>query len=529
MLEEIRKLVFESKIDGVVTKLKHIPEYWNEIEIYTKNFSFESNSEKIYFYINQLTSKPVCKCGKLTSFTRLSTGYREFCSRTCTYAKDAAKDRRIVTMKENGGVGLSNPKAKEKARLTLIEKHGIINPGQLDSVKSRMKESNPMKDPKIVESLKQSNLEKYGIDWASKSEIVKNKIKETNIKKYKRFNPMQSHISDENFKILNDKISFENMFKNNSIDQISTKLDICHTTVLTYLKKHDIRHPREIIPEQQLKDFLLSNGFNDFEKTRKVIQGFELDLYSPTHKLAIEHCGLYWHSRSFVDNNYHRNKYLKCKELGIKLITIFEDEWLNKRSIVESRLLHALGKSETIAGARNHKIIELSTATEFLNQYHIHGSTTSTIKLGAVSKINNQLTAVMTFRKSKDSGAYNTEWEMARFSTNGCNIPGIAGKLLSHFKKSYSSSILSYSDLRWGEGNYLSHLGFIRLEDSAPGYSYFSLNSQNFKRFHRLSYTKKRLLELSNLSSSTLTEYELAKSIQLEQIYDCGNAVWIHK
>lgn len=67
----------------------------------------------------------------------------------------------------------------------------------------------------------------------------------------------------------------------------------------------------------------------------------ELDIYVPEKKLAIEFNGRYYHSDKFINkrtNNvfstakkYHDYKTLKCKEKGITLIHIEEDEYINNK------------------------------------------------------------------------------------------------------------------------------------------------------------------------------------------------------
>ena len=72
--------------------------------------------------------------------------------------------------------------------------------------------------------------------------------------------------------------------------------------------------------------------FND----RTVIAPYELDIYIPSKKFAIEFNGCFWHS---VENNvsmkYHLHKTRLCEKDGIKLMHIWEDEWMNDRSKIE--------------------------------------------------------------------------------------------------------------------------------------------------------------------------------------------------
>jgi very-short-patch-repair endonuclease len=64
------------------------------------------------------------------------------------------------------------------------------------------------------------------------------------------------------------------------------------------------------------------------ENTRKFIGGKELDIYLPELKLAFEYNGEYWHQfHEEKEPGYHKNKQKACKENGIKLIEVWENDW----------------------------------------------------------------------------------------------------------------------------------------------------------------------------------------------------------
>ena len=75
---------------------------------------------------------------------------------------------------------------------------------------------------------------------------------------------------------------------------------------------------------------------------KKAIQPYELDIYIPAKSIAIEVQGLYWHSYLKEPEekhiNKHINKYTICKEKGITLIQVYENEWRNKKEIVKTIL-----------------------------------------------------------------------------------------------------------------------------------------------------------------------------------------------
>ena len=72
--------------------------------------------------------------------------------------------------------------------------------------------------------------------------------------------------------------------------------------------------------------------------SRSIIHPFELDLYYPEKKIAIEYNGSHWHNESHKPLNYHYDKFKKCYDLGITLVSIFESDWNESRELVISYL-----------------------------------------------------------------------------------------------------------------------------------------------------------------------------------------------
>ena len=95
--------------------------------------------------------------------------------------------------------------------------------------------------------------------------------------------------------------------------------------------------------------------------------------------------------------NNHFDKTNECEKNGVKLIQIFEDEYMLHKKIVLCKLLHALkidNNLEHIAGRKcNIKSILKCDAEEFLEKNHIQGFVSSTVYLGAFYQ--NKLVGVM--------------------------------------------------------------------------------------------------------------------------------------
>ena len=96
--------------------------------------------------------------------------------------------------------------------------------------------------------------------------------------------------------------------------------------------------------ENELKEFIKSLGLKFRENSRKIIPPYEIDIFIPSLNIAVEYNGLYWHSKEVLEKrledykNYHLNKLEKCEEKGIRLIQIFEDEWINNKEEIKEKI-----------------------------------------------------------------------------------------------------------------------------------------------------------------------------------------------
>jgi hypothetical protein len=278
------------------------------------------------------------------------------------------------------------------------------------------------------------------------------------------------------------------------------------------------------------------NGLYNFIKTiyegeiiqndRTKIKPFELDIYIPGKNIAFEYCGGIWHSSKFNKDKYkHQKKYNMCGNIGIRLITIFEDEWEQKKEICQSRITNLLGMIPNKIYGKECivKIIDNKTALDFCETNHIQGRGHSYIAYGLFNKDN--IVSVMTFSKpSVSKNAKDYEWELNRFCTiKNTIVVGGANKLLSVFRNSYKSQkLVTFCDLRWGSGKVYEIMGFTFNKISPPNYYYIG-NYTKWQRKHRFNFTKFRLIEIFKETNSILTEEIIAEKNGLYRIYDCGH------
>lgn len=275
--------------------------------------------------------------------------------------------------------------------------------------------------------------------------------------------------------------------------------------------------------EQELYEFVCSLVGTEkvINSERKVIWPYELDIFIPSLNIAIEYNGLYYHSvESGKDKLYHYDKYHKCKNIGIQLIQVFEDEWETKREIIKNVISAKLGFITRKIHARKCQVVELSTndARRFVDEHHVYGYKPARVKLGLMFE--GEIVQVMTFSAGNHSRKQEG-FEIDRFCTKFSTVVnGGASKLYSHFVKKYKpDTVTSYADLRFGEGNVYKNIGFELEKTTAPGYFYFKTSERI--RIHRYSLRKTK-----EENKTGLTEFDIRAKEGYYRIYDAGHHKW---
>ena len=282
---------------------------------------------------------------------------------------------------------------------------------------------------------------------------------------------------------------------------------------------HYLNHSKT---EEEIAKYIHSLIPNEEIRTndRVVLDGQELDIYIPSLNIAFEYDGIFWHSELFKDKTYHLEKTIACEHKNIRLIHIFEDEWLNKINIWKSLIKNLLKCEKNHIFARKCKIIEVDykTAKEFLGKNHLQGNCPSSIRYGL--EYEGELVSLMTFGKSRHFvGNGKSEYELLRFA-NKLNtvIVGGASKLFKHFiNQNTPQEIISYADRRWSQGNLYKVLGFNKYNESKPNY-YYIINNERKNRF---GFRKTVLIEKYNCPDN-ISEREFCYQQKWYRIYDCG-------
>lgn len=424
----------------------------------------------------------------------------------------------------------------EKSKQTKLKKYGDEKFNNIEKTKQTI-QSNIEQDPnfwhKVAAKRKQTFINKYGIDCALKLEKNKDKIKRSHI--IKSFN--EHILNNENVEPLFDA----EYYVQHRFNDLKWKCKICGDEFTAKsgdqmyfparcLKCHPLHEPVSR-PEKELTEFIKSIYSGEIiENNRTILKPNELDVYIPNLNLAFEMNGLLWHSEEMGTlSNYHLSKTERCEAIGIRLIHISEAEWRCKQNLIKSRIKSLFGIYDKKIYARNCtiKLVSSSESKQFQEKNHIQGFSASKINLGLY--FNDELISLMTFGKCRFNKKY--EWELIRFCSKlNTHIIGGAGKLLSYFEKNYNpSSLISYADRKWSQGNLYLKLDFKLDHKSKPDYKYWNRKRGVYMPESRIKYQKHKLEKLLPNFNPKISESENMKHAGFMKIYDCGNLVFIKK
>ena len=317
-----------------------------------------------------------------------------------------------------------------------------------------------------------------------------------------------------------------------SIDILAESMNVSRTHIRNQLKKNCIKiEPIEpswrSAAEIELFEFLKSSFPNDnwSNSDKTIITPFEIDIVNHDKKIAVEYCGLYWHSEmsSGKKMNYHRNKFIKCKNAGYKLITVFESDEQEK---VRCLLLKLFGKTTKI-GARKTKVVEISSeeAMKFHKEHHLHSGVGSKYHYALFHA--DQPVMVASFgvnRFGKDC-----KYECTRITSHSSfTIVGGVSRLIRHFIDTANpESIVTFADLRFGDGGVYHKCGFEYVEDTQPNYWYSRKYSGVL--YSRVKFQKHKLQSQLDSFDPLKSEFENMVDNGWDRIWDCGNAKFIWK
>lgn len=323
---------------------------------------------------------------------------------------------------------------------------------------------------------------------------------------------------------------FEKEYKSNNENNLSFKCVKCNLvqerSFTNLVNKNGECHKcsyKNSKPQEEIASFVEGLGFKVNRNDGSAIWPKEIDVYIPDKNVGIEYHGLIWHSEfSIEDKKYHYNKWKSCENKNIKLIQIYEDEWRDGKEICKSIIKNKLGLTDNKIFARNCETvnIEQQTAKHLLNKWHIDGYVSSKYKIGLL--YNNEIVSILTLRIPHQKSKYKDFYEISRFASklNTIVIGGL-GKLLKEAKNIVAQDkkhgILTYTNLRFGNGNSYKKVGFDEIGDIAPDYQYALIKKGIREQRFKYRNTKEK------------NEKQIAKENNAYKIWGPGNKKFIMK
>jgi len=276
-------------------------------------------------------------------------------------------------------------------------------------------------------------------------------------------------------------------------------------------------------------------------RDRTLVGPKEIDIYLPDCNLAVEYCGMYWHSHGSTeaakrDKLKHAEKHRLCAEKGVRLITLYETEWLERPATVKRMLRNAVGATRGKLMARKCAVGKPTAqeARAFYESYHPQGGAGSGEHYGLYYR--GKLVACMRFTfggNDRGAGAKGRQWTLSRYATR-LPVAGAASRLFKAFVGEHAPpTVKSFSDNRWFSGGMYEQLGFALEAEVAPDYQVWSPKiGLRPKPHYQRRLLPKRLEEHSiadvfDPDTDPRTEADMTYLMGARRIYDCGKKRWV--
>lgn len=274
--------------------------------------------------------------------------------------------------------------------------------------------------------------------------------------------------------------------------------------------------------------------------------------------LAIEFNGLYWHSEAAGrDSTSHRAKLERLHSAGLRLMTVWEDDWshLSSRRVILRTIAHKLNATAHLqlafdsagcgmvdpqatrrAGARQLQVAHLSgtDAANFFNENHIQGAVAVTRSFALCDNAGRPHAVLGLRSPIHNARAHRPEghWEIQRYATCGL-VPGGFSKLLKHAQ---SQMLAEGVDLQaWvtlsadesSDGGLYASTGFEIAGRVRPAYWYSGGPLRNSRAPKEAFQLKRFRQDPTLVFEEGFTERQAAEANGLYRIWDAGKTRWI--
>lgn len=261
--------------------------------------------------------------------------------------------------------------------------------------------------------------------------------------------------------------------------------------------------------ELEVMEYLKSIGVSVEASVRGLFadKRYEVDIWIPSHNLAIEFDGTYWHSSKCKERFNVLDKSKMAWAKGIDLVHIREDLWKSKKAIYKNILKNRVDANSNKVWARQCEIKDMCTPDFrlFCEENHLQG-----YRGGAIMKgLYYDGLLVCAANVSSKTG------ELVRYVVRGdWNVGAGLKRLIAHMPVKFS-----FCDLSHFNGNGYRKSGFTEEYRTSPNYCY-TKNGVCVSRQRRM---KHKLPTVFGNCDMDLTEEEINAVNGWHRLYDCGN------
>ena len=431
----------------------------------------------------------------ITTFISVTKGFQKYCSNVCY--NSALRDR-------------NKTKNKIRNKVVAEKKQQFFLPAIQNAVAEYLREDNNL-------SIKQI---------AIKYNIAHNRIRKYISNHHLTRGDLNRKVKEDKFKTITDPRLFDINYLQRCIDEkltsewVSKQLGVHKNTVCVHARRLGLNFPgTESTGELEICQYLDELGVSYVRRTRKIIAPRELDIFIPSHNIAIEYNGSIWHSEwAGKLKNYHLDKYDDALAKNIRLLQIFDYEWNQSPQQVRGIILAALGKTIKIHG-RKTEVVELTQgeAKHFFRENHLQGHVYAKHCIGL--KFQGELVAACSFGVPRFNKIKQAQWELFRFCNKiGLSVIGGFSKILQYFLQiTDAKTIISYCHVRLFNGSVYKNSGFELIKQTPPGYFWININNNTILSRYQ---TQKHKLD------TQLTELQFMKNAGYSRVWDCGQKVF---
>lgn len=220
-----------------------------------------------------------------------------------------------------------------------------------------------------------------------------------------------------------------------------------------------------------------------------------------------------------IKRHYHAQKTAIAAKFGYRCIHIFDwDDW--------EKVVGMVMPPSTSIPARACSIVrydadEMRPIRGFLDDVHLQGSL-KTMTCAYTVESDGEILSCMTFGKPRYNKRF--DWELLRYcSKPGVAVIGGAERMLSHFRRDFDGSIVSYCDVAKFDGRVYQRLGFEKEEKGTPTSHWYNPKTG---RHITDSLLRQRGADqlLGTRDGKGTDNKEIMVREGFVEIYDCGQA-----